>query len=78
MVGGGGPEQTGRSRAEGTPQSASLQARRAKPGVPELRRWQGTRAVPFPMAAALLCVGCPSFVFQPGFSGEGKVGTRRL
>lgn len=72
MVGGGGPEQVGRSRTEGTPRSVSLQARTAKPGVSELRRWQGPGAVPLPTAAAFLRGGSPSFVSRPGFSRQGR------
>lgn len=38
---GGGLEQRGRSRTEGTPHPGSLQVMRAKPGVPELRGDRG-------------------------------------
>jgi len=72
IVGGGGPEQIGRSRTEGTPQSVSLQARRAKPVLSELRRWQGIRAMPLPMAAAFLCLGSTSLVSRPGFFRRGR------
>lgn len=67
-----GPEQVGRSRTEGTPRSVSLQARTAKPGVSEPRRWQGPGAVPLPTAAAFLRGGSPSFVSRPGFSRQGR------
>lgn len=48
-----GAGQRGRNRTEGTPHPGSLQVRRAKPGVSELRGARA-RAMCLPMAAAFL------------------------